>query len=74
MAGGKLKIWTKCINRHCNDFNGTTVLITVDLVSSRDKSFEYLRLGRKNILANRLWSLMTSYGQLTFTTSAEILH
>jgi hypothetical protein len=38
------------INVHCNNFNSATVLSTVDLVSSGDKSSGYLRLGRKNVL------------------------
>jgi hypothetical protein len=43
-----------CINGHCNDFNGATVFLsTVDLASSGDKSFGYLRFGRKNGLENR---------------------
>jgi hypothetical protein len=46
----------------------------VDLVSSGDKPFGYLRLGRKNVLANRLsWSLMTSSGHFAFTFAVEIM-
>jgi hypothetical protein len=55
----------KCsINRHSlQRFQrrcGSTVLNTVELVSSRDKSFGHFRLGRKSVLAIRQWSLMTS--------------
>jgi hypothetical protein len=64
-----------CINGHCNDFNGATVLSTVDLASSGDKSFGYLRLGCKQCTSKSfMWLLMTSAGQFAFTAVVEILH